>query len=1075
MVDRISKDEVVLGLDVGPNSIGWALIDPGQERIIDIGVRIFREGVDNFDTGKEVSRNEQRRLARGLRRQIRRRAERRNHLRDALVDAGLFPPTAKEQAALLQLDPYELRARALDQKLTRHEIGRVFYHLNQRRGFKSNRKDVSKASEEKGMLAEISELAKEIMQSGARTLGEFLYRKHLALNHRHRTDDDNVRCRHTRRQMLEEEFDLIWETQATYYPGLLTSNLRYGNRGRQKYPCKPMLLKKGESLLREFGIHGILFFQRSMYWPKSMIGKCELEPKLERCPKADRHAQLFRMLQELNNLRLIDGSTNEIRPLTDEERALLLDHLQRTKELTFEKIRSLLASLPGSPPAEQIAFNLEAGGRSKLQGMVVDASMAGKNVMGKKWHGLPEEKKDEIVRLLIDPELSDDDVVDRLVVDHQLPKDLAQTMVKVSLPTGYLSFSLTAIDKLLPHLKKGLPLQAKTDPQSSALHAAGYLRRDELQRRIFDKLPDLTRNDFTEIRIGNIPNPVVKRALVELRKVVNAIIREYGRPGQIHLEMARSVKMGRKARLNYAKRMREREQTRTDAANEIRDMAKSYNDIKVTRDSIVRFILWKEQKHECIYCGKPISQSQLFHGDADVDHILPYSRSLDNSQTNKVVCHRECNIGKGNKTPFEWLASSRPGDFEALSQRALRLLREKQIPYAKYKKLMQKSVNVDEFIERQLVDTGYIARVAGEFLRCLFEEPHSVLGVKGIFTSELRYQWGLHSLLRSDDQDAKSRDDHRHHAIDAAVIALTDRSQIQQLSRIRKAGYFDRKTGEEYSIPEPWPGFRGRLEERIRTLNVSFRVDRKVAGALHEETIYGPGETGRDFVVRKPLAELSASEISAIRDRHIRDIVIEHLLDSGIDVNSGQKIAKTALRSALADEANPVRMPSGVPIKRVRILKPDATIQPIRNGQNRAFVKPGATHHLCVFEWEEGGKLKRDAEFVTMLEAARRLRNGREIIQRVPDPKKCPGIPQDARFVMSLAKGEMVLAELDGAETLLVVQTSIQTEKKVYFAVHKDARRKKQLVRASINTMFTKYKIRKVTVDPLGQIRWAND
>ena len=432
-------------------------------------------------------------------------------------------------------------------------------------------------------------------------------------------------------------------------------------------------------------------------------------------------------------------------------------------------------------------------------------------------------------------------------------------------------------------------------------------------------------------------------------------------------------------------------------------------------------------------------------------------------------------MGKGNKTPYEWLASSRPRDFEALSQRAMGLLRDKQIPYTKYRKLMQKSVDTDEFIDRQLVDTGYIARVAGQFLRCLFEKPHSVLGVKGTFTAELRYQWGLHSLLRSDGQEIKSRDDHRHHAIDAAVIALTDRSRIQQLSKIRKAGYFDRKTGEEYSFPEPWPGFRDTLEERIRGLNVSYRVDRKVAGPLHEETIYGPGETDSDFVVRKRLAELSISEIRAIRDPHIRNIVTSHLLESGIDVNVNRKISKTALRSALANEANPIRMPSGVPIKRVRIIKPDATVQPIRSGQNRAFVKPGSTHHLCVFEWQQDGKLKRDAEFVTMLEAANRLRSGRGIIQRVPDPKRCPGIPRDARFVMSLAKGEIVLADLDGAEVLLVVQTLIQTEKKVYFAVHTDARRKKQLVRASVNTMFTRYKIRKVTVDPLGRIRWAND
>ncbi|MCH7687879.1 MAG: type II CRISPR RNA-guided endonuclease Cas9, partial [Planctomycetes bacterium] len=126
---------ITLGLDLGPNSIGWSLVEftgDDEGRIVDIGARIFPEGIGNFDTGKEHSRNEDRRIARGMRRQIARRSRRKWALREALIAVGLFPTNAAAQETLLQQNPYELRARSLDEKLSPHQIGRVLLHLNQR-------------------------------------------------------------------------------------------------------------------------------------------------------------------------------------------------------------------------------------------------------------------------------------------------------------------------------------------------------------------------------------------------------------------------------------------------------------------------------------------------------------------------------------------------------------------------------------------------------------------------------------------------------------------------------------------------------------------------------------------------------------------------------------------------------------------------------------------------------------------------------------------------------------------------------------------------------------------------------
>jgi CRISPR-associated endonuclease Csn1 len=1076
-----------LGLDLGPNSIGWALVDEDEHRIVDLGVRVFPEGVDNFDTKKERSRNEDRRIARGMRRQTKRRARRKRRLRDALITCGLFPSDPVEQDKLYRLNPYELRAKALDERLTPHEIGRVLLHLNQRRGFASNRKKDRGDTEVKGMLEEISNLAQQIEGSGSRTLGEYLFRKYHSLDHASRIEDDHVRNRHTRRSMLEREFDSIWNAQAEHLPELLTEQLRYGQVGRQAYPCKPKRRPKGLNVLKAFGIHGLIFFQRKMYWPKSVVGLCELEPKQKRCQRGDRHAQRFRLLQEVNNLRLIDASRNIERPLYRDERKLLLDKLSQKRELKFDEIRKLLGQLPDSPAPEQAHFNLERGKRTKLQGMVVDAMMATKSVAGSAWHKRSEDDKDSIVRMLLDNEREDDIVAQRLVDEFGFATEAADAALGLDFPPGYANLSLVAIDKLLPHLEMGLVYQSESDPEKSAIHAAGYLRRDELQRRLFDRLPDPTRMNPRDCPIGDIPNPVVKRALVELRKVVNAIIREYGKPDEVHVEMARSIRMGPKARSEYNSRIREREQQRDTAATEIRQLKQTYpalNSLRVNRDSILRYLLWEEQNHECLYCGQGISQQQLFGGDVDVDHVLPYSRCLDDSQANKLVCHRSCNHDKRNRTPYEWLADADPLRYERICQHAGSLMRKAKVPYGKYRKFLQKELDLDKFIARQLTDTAYICRVTAEYLRCLFDKDHHVLGLKGQHTAELRWQWGLNTILRDDDEDRKSRDDHRHHAVDAFVVAMTNRSRLQELSRTRKAGYFDRETGEVYEVSTPWEDFRGEVEKHVEEINVSHRVTRKIAGALHEDTHYGATAERDSYVYRKTLDgdPLSFSEIDNIRDVAIRKAVVDRLATHGVHYETGLKgkPGRSVWKAAFGDTGNPVRMKSrrpentGVPIKKVRITKRDATIHLIRCGRARAtYVKPGSTHHLCIFQWEENGEVRRDAEFVTMLEAVNRVKNRKTLIRRRPDPQKSPHIPFDASFVMSLSRGEMVVGKFGGDERLVLFNTAASTTRQMVFFEHTDARPRSQ--KCKFTCYPSTFEARKVTVDPLGRLRWARD
>jgi CRISPR-associated endonuclease Csn1 len=515
--------------------------------------------------------------------------------------------------------------------------------------------------------------------------------------------------------------------------------------------------------------------------------------------------------------------------------------------------------------------------------------------------------------------------------------------------------------------------------------------------------------------------------------------------------------------------MREREAEREQAANVVRKQHK-----KVTRDAILRYLLWQEQASECVYCGKPISQTQLFGGEADMDHILPYSRCLDDSQMNKVVCHRKCNHDKGNRTPYEWLADTNPDAYDRVCMQAGSLLKKGLMRYPKYRRFLQKELELDKFIARQLTDTGYIAEATGEYLRCLFDKDHYVLGLKGQLTAELRWQWGLDKTLeelpdspawqQADNKQRpgeKNRADHRHHAIDAVVIALTNRSRLHQLSDIVRRGGA-RAHGE--ILDDPWPNFRKVVVQAVKKINVSHRVERKVRGALHEDTFYGPTPTAGEWVVRKRVIDLSSAEVERIRDPEIQRIVTMKLSKAGVVFGRGKKADAKKIREVLSK----LTMPSGVPIQKVRLTKPELTIQPVRAGQpDQAFVKPGSTHHLCIFEFTEHGTTKREAVFVTMLEAMNRLKRREPIIQRTHAERP------DARFVMSLSGREMVLANWKDGERLLTFKTAASTQGQIYFAEHTDARRSSDQTKfvATANSLDA----RKVTVDPLGRIRWAND
>ncbi|MEL7088122.1 MAG: type II CRISPR RNA-guided endonuclease Cas9, partial [Planctomycetota bacterium] len=391
-------------------------------------------------------------------------------------------------------------------------------------------------------------------------------------------------------------------------------------------------------------------------------------------------------------------------------------------------------------------------------------------------------------------------------------------------------------------------------------------------------------------------------------------------------------------------------------------------------------------------------------------------------------------------------------------------------------KFSRESVELDDFVARQLTDTAYISRAVSQYLRQLGSR---IVVPRGNMTAELRHQWGLNNILDPEKRGRKNRADHRHHAVDAIVIALTDTKRLNALASSR---------GKD--MPEPWDGFRQAVERAIRAIHVSTRPQRGLSGALHEATLYGstqkrkavPPETSvkrpwaKDwiedagaYVRRKEVHKIeNAKHLAKVRDLALRKILSAPLEKQGVD--PGQN---TQYPTGVFEGENARAMPSGVPIKRVRMIEEATTFRPVsttgrpeRDGQ---FVKPGNNHHIVYRNKESGqGKNTWQAEVVTMWEAARRGKAGLPLVER------------GEGFRLSLALGESFLIDDKDSDApmLCVVRKIDQLSKRLFYRRHTDARKASEINKDNLylspKNMQERH-ARKVIIDPWGRLRWAND
>ncbi|MBQ2046322.1 MAG: type II CRISPR RNA-guided endonuclease Cas9 [Muribaculaceae bacterium] len=901
----------ILGIDLGVGSMGWSLIevdnDNNPTEIVAMGSRIVPLSADDtneFTTGKAITKNQKRTEKRTARKGYFRYQQRRENLTIAFRELGMLPD--EKLIKLPVIDLWQLRADAAtpDKKLTLPEIGRVLYHINQRRGYKHAKADEGGDSKQREYVSNVNKRHALIIERG-QTIGQYFAEQ--LKSSEIKTDKGvfytyRIKEQVFPRKAYEEEFDQIIKIQKEFYPEILTEQVI--NRLRNE----------------------IIFYQRGLKSCKHLVSICEFEKKEYRNAKgeivfdgpkvAPRTSPLFqvcKMWESINNIKLTNRN-NEIFPITQEHRKLMFEHLDNNEKLgikdlykilgistkegwwggkaigkglqgntTKNQLKKALASLPVDKINKLLEFNL-----SQCDSRLVDEDTGEiipiinhsfiEEPLYKLWHAIYSiQDKNELKKTLAKSfSITDEEIISKLYkIDFVKP--------------GYGNKSAKAMRRILPFLQNG-------EMYSDACTHAGFRHSDSLTKEenevriLLEKLPQIQKNELRQ--------PIVEKILNQMVNVVNAIIDKYGKPDTIRVELARELKMSKDERESMDKNMRARERENEAIKAKILE----FDGVKVSRNRVQKYRMWQESQECCFYCGERVSAAEFLNGfDVEIEHIIPRSLFFDDSFSNKVCACRKCNASKGNMTGYDFMKSKSEDAFQRYLTRIDEAFKEHRISKTKRDRLLTTASEIPtDFIDRDLRLSQYISRKSVEILKQICKDVHTTTGS---VTDFVRRVWGydmvLHNLnieryrkgelteivefdhkgqIHKEERIVgwSKRIDHRHHAIDALVIAMTQQSFIQRLNHLNTErdqmfAEIEKQREEwrnDFSMLEQWlrerPHFTvAEVEKVVSEIMVSFKAGKKVAtknnrikyvkgkkivlqeniiaprGALSQESVYG--------------------------------------------------------------------------------------------------------------------------------------------------------------------------------------------------------------------------------------------
>jgi CRISPR-associated endonuclease Csn1 len=1004
-----------LALDLGSTSIGWGLIrldddePPNPTALIRSGVRLFGDGREPTNPGEVgASLAVSRRMARQMRRRRDRLLRRKARISAALVQLGFWSEDKAQQKLLVTLDPYELRRKGLDHALTPAEFGRALFHLNQRRGFKSNRK-TDKGYSDGGLLkSTIKKLREQLVAEGARSVGEWLAKRHdqrasVRARLRGKGVKDKAYDLYIDRQMISDEFDRLWAKQAEFTPTVFTEDKR-------------------------FELRDVLLYQRNL--KPVTPGKCTLIESEQRALFALPSTQRFRIHQELNNLRILNR-LEEV-PLNLTQRDTLATLLEKDKA-TFVQMRKALHLSVGTK------FNLEDAKRKHLNGNFTNKALSEPGRFGAVWFSFSEAQQDNIVEKLHN-EPDETQLVNWLVKATGVDEARAEQIATANLPEGYGNLSRKAIDLVLPYLRgevitfdkavelaglgshSALSMSQKTGEVPDALPYYG----EALPRHVAFADGEAKNTDPPEKRFGRIANPTVHIGLNELRKVVNKLLARYGHPTEVVIEVARQLKQGQAQRTAEQERQALRQKDNEDFAQKICSLS-GFKDKHVGAKDLRLMRLWTElnpgdvANRRCPYTGEQIGMARLFSGEVEIEHILPFSMTLDDSLNNQTVALRRANRDKGNRTPFDAFGHSPTGyDYEKILERAEWMPKDKRKRFAEG--ALQKWLKEDkDFLPRALNDTAYLSRIAQEYLSWIC--PHNrVRAIPGRLTAMLRGKFGLDDILGL--KGIKNRNDHRHHAVDAAVIGVTDQGLLQRFAAASASAREGQLSRLVENMPLPWPTYREHVVRAIERVVVSHRPDHGHQGALHKAYAYGLRSDG--MVAKREMLD-GFESVGAVEKANFAGVKLQQAIIEATKGTSGKDFASRLMAFQQETGVRRVRL-----LKKLRVIPISDEHAGDRHGTDEEG-KPlpykgydGNSNH-CMEIWR-AAKGKWKSSVISKFEANQIFRTNSA--DRLRDPRQTQaGEP----LVMRLMLNDVVRMSLDGKLSDLRVAT-IKTSGEVLFA-----------------------------------------
>jgi CRISPR-associated endonuclease Csn1 len=874
----------IFGIDGGIASIGWAVLDIEDDAatIVAAGVRMF----DAPETDKErTPTNAVRRLHRGQRRVIRRRRQRMAALRAMFQQYGLLADADRDALKRPGLDPWQLRAEALERPLSGPEFAVALGHIARHRGFRSNakREAGTNAADETSKMKKAIAATQERL-GGWQTVGlmfardpEFAGRKH---NRGLNFDRSIQRSDH------EAEVRALFAAQRRLGNALATEELQAAFADKA-------------------------FSQLPLQDSEHLLAACPFEPDQKRTARRCYAFEMFRLLSRLATLRLtVRGQ--EQPPLSAEQISLAAADFGRQRSLSYRWLRKTLELDPGVRFAG-VTEKDEKNDFVARSGAAAEGTYALREVLGDAgWRVLMHNPimRDRIGELLTFRE--DPGSIRRGLEEAGVEGLILEALMdgvatgKFHAFTGAGHISAKAARALIPPLARGLVY-------SDACEEVGY---DHAKR--------------VEVNLEDVRNPVARKAVTEMLKQVRAMVREYGGlPEFIHVELARDIGKGADERDKITKGIEDRNKERDKARQRLEE------DIlgrPASLEELIRYELWKEQNGFCLYSGDYIEPGWIAAGDnrVQVDHILPWSRFGDDSFANKTLCTARANQAKRRRTPYEWFEA------EGLDW-ALFAARVEGCKDMKGRKkggfyLRKNAAEVEErFRNRNLGDTRYATRLLLDLLARMYPTDGKlhVLARPGQLTAKLRRAWGLDDLKK--DADGNRLEDDRHHALDAIVVAATSQSMLQKLTTAaQEAEQRGAPRGFDFDhVPLPAAGFREIVRDVIKDVFVSRAERRRARGEAHAATIKQVREIDGKPVVfeRKAVEKLTLKDLENIP-------VPEPYGKVGDPKKLRDEMVAELRRWIEADKPKDAlpRSPKGDVIRKVRVANKDKIAVEVRGG-----------------------------------------------------------------------------------------------------------------------------------------------